>query len=157
MTCGSALAPATRDRGAISRGACRRAVRAGGLVLLGTALACNRGRVSFLPRLEGTKRAKTEQVELLFSVPARPYTELGLITVESPKWDEGEMASKLRERARAVGADAVLMSRPTLVPGGASGSALAVSPGFVMSRSENTGVRRLEGLAVIYTDNQNSQ
>lgn len=110
------------------------------LLVLLVALGC--GRVSYLPRLDGETYPPTERVELLFREPAQPYTELGLLTVESKRWSEETMVRELR--AERIGANAVILNSPSQRATGAVG--VYVGGGVVVSSTEDT--RRMEGLAI---------
>jgi len=54
----------------------------------------------------GRKYPPTENVEVLLQKPARPHVEIALI--ESSGTSEADMLNEAREKARALGADAVV-------------------------------------------------
>ena len=54
----------------------------------------------------GKKYAPTQNVEVLLQKPARPYSEIALI--ESSGMSEADMLNDAREKARALGADAIV-------------------------------------------------
>ena len=55
------------------------------------------------------KLAPTQQVEILFEPPTRPYTEIALIESQGQIGvGEVELLSDAREKAKALGADAIL-------------------------------------------------
>jgi hypothetical protein len=116
--------------------------------VLAALLVVGCGQVSFLPRVEDARYAPTDRVELLSREPTRPYVDLGLITVESKHWSEETMVTELRKRAKAVGAEAVVMDHQTTRADGATG--VYVGAGIATSTVTNT--RRLEGLAIRWDD-----
>jgi hypothetical protein len=109
-------------------------------------------KVNYLPRSTSTTYQPTTDVEILWTSPTRPFTELGLITVESDSLSEESMLTKLRQRAMKAGAHAVIMAGPGEKAPGAIAVPIA-GGGFVMAPIDR---RRMQGLAIRYSDPGNA-
>ena len=99
-----------RDTKAASAG-----FRHGALVLLFVLLAGCATRVEYFTENTYPPRASAAPVDWLDSDAVRPHIELARITLGSANLSEESLRRKLLERARALGADAVISEVPVTV------------------------------------------
>jgi hypothetical protein len=97
----------------------------------------------------------TTYVEVYWEKPNKPFIELGMIIVESEIFGEEKLLVKLKEKAMAVGANAVIMRSPSkesiLYP-----YYTPVPRGIGMITVGTTTINRLEGVAIRFKDTYTS-
>jgi hypothetical protein len=99
--------------------------------------------VSFLPNDESTTYEPTQSVKVYWEKPEEPYVVIGKVAAESVDFGEEVLFKKLKEKAMAAGAHAVIM-------GGASQESSVVGAPVYGCATVEPG--RLEALAIRFTD-----
>ena len=77
------------------------------LVFLLTCYGC--ASITFLPTDESATYAPTESIKVYWEKPQESYTIIGRVSAESEDFDEETLFKKLKQKAMAVGAHAIIM------------------------------------------------
>jgi hypothetical protein len=88
--------------------------------------------LSAYSHLLGVKYPPTAAVEVLTAPPARPYQAFAVLTGARPEAaaDTGSLIEKFRDKARTLGADAIVLCQPGGTQGAAALEAVAIKYEF---------------------------
>jgi hypothetical protein len=79
------------------------------LVFLLTCYGCASITITFLPTDESATYAPTESIKVYWEEPKESYTIIGRVSAESMDLDEETLFKKLKQKAMAAGAHAIIM------------------------------------------------
>jgi hypothetical protein len=80
-------------------------------VVLLTIVGC--ASISYLPTDESKTYAPTSSLKIYWEKPQEPYTIIGKVSAESGDYTQETLFKKLKEKAKAVGAHAIIMNDPS--------------------------------------------
>ena len=79
------------------------------LFLVSLLALCGCASTTFLPADASVKYAPTDSLKVYWEKPQKPYTIIGRVTIESGDYSEETLFIKLKQKAMAVGAQAIIM------------------------------------------------
>lgn len=123
----------------------QRAIQALLLVILLNCSGC--ATITFLPADDSATYAPTESLKVYWEEPQRPYMVIGAVSAQSGDFPERVLFEKLKRKAMAAGAHAIIMGKTNYSP-----TVVLLSGGTYIAH-----VIRIEALAVRFTNEEISK